>query len=104
MFQPVETHEFLLNFLAAGGVILSGTGYALGYAWARLRNRKILLAWAYGAYALLVGSVWLLVATAHLDGYWQLLAAVMLIGYFAAPRAIYRLCAETHAAGPPRHQ
>jgi len=53
---------------------------------------------AYAAYAVLAVSVWILTATAHLDGYWRTLAAAMLVGYCLAPRAIFRLCADTHAA------
>jgi hypothetical protein len=96
MIQPVELHDFLLTFFAAAGIILSGACYALLYAWARLSGRRSFLAWAYAAYAVLAVSVWVLAGTAHLDGYWRALAAAMLVGYFVAPRAIFRLCVATH--------
>jgi hypothetical protein len=98
MIQPVELQDFLLNFFAAAGIILCGACYALLYAWARLGGRRSFLGWAYAAYALLAVSVWILAETAHLEGYWRALAIAMLIGYFAAPRAIFRLCSATHAA------
>lgn len=98
MIQPVELQDFLLNFFAAAGIILCGACYALLYAWARLSGRRSFLAGAYAAYAVLAVSVWVLAETAHLEGYWRALAVTMLIGYFAAPRAIFRLCADTHVA------
>lgn len=98
MIQPVALQDFLLTFFASALVILSGAGYALLFAWARLRGRPAFLHWAYAAYAVLAGSVWILAGTAHLDGYWRALAALMLIGYFAAPRVIFRLCSATHDA------
>ena len=97
MIQPVELQDFFLNFFAAALVILAGAGYALLYAWAKVARRPGFMPWAYLAYAVLVIAVWLLAATAHLDGYWRVLTALMLIGYFAAPRAIFRLCAATHS-------
>ncbi len=98
MIHPVELQDFLLNFFAAALVILAGACYALCYAGAKLTRRPVLMRWAYGAYAVLVLAVWALADTAHLDGYWRLLTALMLVGYFAAPRAIFRLCADTHTA------
>jgi hypothetical protein len=98
MIQPVELHDFLLNFFSAAGIILSGACYALLYAWAGLSGRRAFLGWAYAAYAVLAASVWVLAETAHLEGYWRALALIMLIGYFAAPQAIFRLCSATHGA------
>lgn len=98
MIQPVELQDFVLNFFAAASIILSGACYALLYAFAKLAGRPAFRRWAYAAYAVLAVSVWILAETAHLEGYWRALAMAMLIGYFAAPRAIFRLCAATHAA------
>ncbi len=96
MIQPVELQDFMLNFFAAASIILGGACYALCYAWAKLARRPVYMRWAYAAYAVLAVSVWLLAETAHLEGYWRALAATMLIGYFAAPRAIFHLCSATH--------
>lgn len=98
MIQPVELQDFLLSFFAAAGIILSGACYALLYAWARLSGRRGFLGWAYAAYAVLAVAVWALAETAHLEGYWRALAGAMLIGYFVAPRAIFRLCSASHGA------
>lgn len=103
MIQPVELKDFLLTFFVSAGIILCGAGYALLYAWGRLRGRPALLRWALLAYALLAFCVLALMRTAHLDGYWTALTVMMLAGYFAVPRAIFRLCHDTHAIddGPP---
>ena len=69
-------------------------------AYARLGHRPAFRRGAILAYAVLAGCVLILMRTAHLDGYWATLTLVMLIGYFAAPRAIFRLCHVTHAGGP----
>lgn len=96
MIQPVDLKDFLLTFFVSAGIILSGAGYALLYAWGRLRGRPAFLRWALLAYAVLAFCVLTLMRTAHLDGYWATLALAMLVGYFAAPRAIFRLCHHTH--------
>ena len=101
MIQPVELQDFMLTFFAAAGVILGGACYALFYAWARLRQRPVFLRWALAAYTLLAACVFMLMRTAHLDGFWRGLTVTLLIGYFVAPRAIYRLCSATHDAEDP---
>ncbi len=101
MIQPVDLKDFLLTFFVSAGIILSGACYALCYAWGRLRRRPAFLRGALLAYAALAICVLTLMHTAHLDGGWSTLALLMLAGYFAAPRAIFRLCADTHAVGHP---
>jgi hypothetical protein len=98
MIQPVELQDFLLTFFVSALVILSGACYGLFYAWSKLAGKPGFLRWAYLAYAMLSASVLVLTRTAHLEGYWLALAIIMLLGYFLAPRAIFRLCAATHAA------
>ncbi len=98
MIQPVDLKDFLLTFFVSAGIILSGACYALFYAWARLRHRPAFLNWALLAYAVLAACVLTLMQTAHLDGSWRAIALLMLIGYFLAPRIIFRLCAATHDA------
>lgn len=99
MIQPVELQDFLLTFFVSAGIILSGACYALLYAWARLRQQRRFLYGAWLAYFVLTGCVFTLIRTAHLEGAWSSLALLMLVGYFAAPRAIFRLCHVTHTDG-----
>jgi hypothetical protein len=96
MIQPVDLQDFLLTFFVSAGVILSGACYALFFAWGRLRHDPRFLRWALLAYVVLAACVLTLMRTAHLDGTWSTLTLLMLVGYFAAPRAIFRLCHVTH--------
>ena len=96
MIQPVDLQDFLLTFFVSAGIILSGACYAMLFAWGRLRHNPRFLRWALLAYVLLVACVLTLMRTAHLDGAWSTLALLMLVGYFAAPRIIFRLCHVTH--------
>lgn len=98
MIEPVATTDLMTSVIAAALVILGGGGYALGYAWARLWRRPAVLVGAYAAFAVLVVAVWALARTAHLDGHWRHLSALMLLGYFLLPRVVFRLCTGTHAA------
>jgi hypothetical protein len=98
MIQPVDLKDFLLTFFVSAGIILSGACYALFYAWAKLRDRPMFLRWALLSYAVLAACAWSLMNTAHLVGYWRAITLFMLIGYFVAPRAIFRLCSATHEA------
>ena len=96
MIQPMDLQDFLLTFFVSAGIILTGTCYALFYAWGRLRHDPRFLRWALLAYAVLAACVLTLMRTAHLDGAWSTLTLLMLVGYFVAPRAIFRLCHVTH--------
>lgn len=96
MIQPVDLQDFLLTFFVSAGIILSGACYALFYAWGQLRHAPRFRNWALLAYAVLATCVLILMHTAHLDGAWSTLTLLMLVGYFAAPRAIFRLCHVTH--------
>ena len=98
MIDPVATQHIMAAAIAGAMIILFGALYALFFALARLRARPTLMLVAYGAYALLVVAVAVLAITLNLTGLWQLVAAVMVIGYFVAPRLIWHLCAGTHVA------
>lgn len=97
MIQPVELADFMATFFASAGVILGGAGYALLYAWARLKQQSGFWYGAFGFFALLAFCILILIKTAHLEGHWWLLAITMLLGYLVAPPAIFRLCQGTHA-------
>jgi len=96
MLQPVELKDFFLMFFSGATVIVAGGLYALLFAWSRVRGRPALMPWAYAAYAVLFGAVWMLAEAAHLDGGWRWLVVAMLAGYLLAPHAIWRLCTGTH--------
>ena len=96
MIDPVATHNILAAAVAGALVILFGALYALLFALARLKQRPAFMLWAYLSYTFLVGAVAVLSVTLNMHGFWQLVAAVMVVGYFIAPRLIWRLCAGTH--------
>lgn len=99
MIDPVEIQHLMASAAAGALVILFGAAYALCFAYSRLKKQPALMALALASYAALAGSVLVLSRTLHLTGFWQWVTAVMLVGYFAAPRLIWHLCAGTHVAG-----
>jgi hypothetical protein len=94
--------NILLGAVAAALIVLSGALYALFFALARLRESPGLGAMAWAAYAALVVCTGLLVRSLSLGGAWLIVIAVMLIGYLAAPYAIWHLSVGTHAPAPTR--
>lgn len=96
MIDPVEAGDIMRAMIAGALVIMAGAGYALLFAFGRLRSSRRLIAGALLFYALLAGAVLVLADALNLNGYWQVLVAVMLAGYFLAPRWIWSLCEGTH--------
>lgn len=88
--------NLLLATVSGGMVVVSGALYALLFAHARLRNRPRLMHSAYLSYFVLCTAVVVLIISLDFRGFWLLVAAVMLVGYFLAPHAIWRLCVATH--------
>ena len=98
MIDPVASQHIMAAAIAGAMIILFGAIYALVFALSRLQRRPGLMLWAYLAYAVLVAAVVVLTETLNLSGFWQAVSAVMVVGYFVAPRLIWHLCAGTHVA------
>jgi len=98
MIEPVAVNDIMAAAIAGALIILFGATYALLFAFSRLRGQGLLMIGAYTAYGLLAVSVFVLARTLNLEGFWQSISAVMLLGYFVAPRLIWNLCAGTHPA------
>ena len=81
---------------AAAGVVLCGAAYALLLALGRARNSMALRRGAWLAYGGVVLATAALGWALQLSGLWLVLVAVLLVAYFAAPRAIWRLSVATH--------
>ncbi len=96
MIEPVATQDLMAAAIAGALIVLFGALYALFFALARLQDNKKYLITAYAAYAVLVLAVVVLMRTLNMTGFWQLVAAVMIVGYFVAPRFVWRLCVSTH--------
>ncbi len=96
MIEPVALSNFFLSFFAAALIILTATVYVSLYAWAEIKNKQSLRYWAWFVYFLLLGCVTVFVQVMNLNGYWQIIAVMMAIGYWWMPRLILRLCIATH--------
>jgi hypothetical protein len=76
--------------------VVFGAVYAACFAFGRLFGKSSLVLIAYGCFALLMGTVYVLATSLHLDGIWNVMMVVMLLAYFLAPRMIWRLSTATH--------
>ena len=82
--------------LSAAAVVLCGAGYATLLALGRARGSAALCTAALVAYVGVVLAAAALCWALRLQGLWLLLVAVLLVGYFAVPRAVWRLSVATH--------
>ena len=96
MIDPVELQRIAVAALSAGGIVLFGATYAICLALGRLKSLSILRSLAYVAYLALVAVTALFAWAMNLSGGWAVLTVLLLIGYFVAPRAIWRLSVATH--------
>lgn len=94
--QPVEVADFMIAVIAGALVVMMGALYAVLFAFGRLWNKTILLALAYLSFLCLAASVLILARALNLEGSWQAITVALLIGYLAAPHAIWRLSVHTH--------
>lgn len=99
MIEPVELQNFFITFFSAAMVVIMGALYALLFAWSRLHKARGLMFLAYTAYAGLFASVMILANATNLEGYWQIIVVMMVVGYLLAPHGIWHLCVGTHASG-----
>lgn len=97
MEPSIELSGILWGTIAGATIVVAGGFYALFFALGRLRNSRAMMAISVLSYAALVLSTIVLARALNLTGFWLFVAAVMLTGYFFAPRAIWRLCVGTHA-------
>ena len=96
MVEPVVAQYILLAAMSGAMVVLFGAAYAMLFAWAKIKKDPRFMIIAYFAYFILLIFTVLLAYTLHLSGFWYLIVAVMIIGYFFAPYGIWRLCVGTH--------
>ena len=98
MIEPAELSNFFTIFFSSALVIVFGALYALLLAFSHLKNNRRYLYLAYVSYVGLITSVAVLASAANLVShiFWISVVALMLVGYFFAPRAIWHLCVATH--------
>lgn len=97
MVDPVAMDHILFAGLAGALVIIFGGLYALLFAFGKIRKARRLMIGAYVSYLCLFVSTLALAKFLNLDGTWQLVVLVMVVGYLLAPQAIWHLCVATHA-------
>lgn len=98
MYEPVELNDFMIAVIAGALVVMFGAFYAFGFAMAKLQKKRWIYVTAYGLFACLAASVYVLAQSLNLNGYWQSVSAAMLLGYLIAPQAIWKLSVGTHEA------
>lgn len=96
MIEPVQVQQLMIATLSAGAMVLFAACYALFLALGRFRSLRALRRVAGACYAAFVAFTATLAWALRLDGVWLALIGILLIGYYAAPRAIWRLSVATH--------
>ena len=94
--EPNDIPRLAAAGFSAAAVVLCGAAYALLLALGRARGSGVLRRASWFAYAGVVLATVALSWALHLRGAWLVLVGLLLIGYFAAPRAIWRLSVATH--------
>ncbi len=94
--EPVAIKSLASAALLGGGIVLLGACYAVFLALARLQTLRWANAAALASYAALAVCVVAFALVLELRGFWLLLIAIMLVGYFVAPRFIWRLSHVVH--------
>ncbi|MDX1569437.1 MAG: hypothetical protein R3200_03065 [Xanthomonadales bacterium] len=96
MTEPLGLQAILIGAMSGAGIVMFGACYALFFALGRLNRSRMYELAGLAGYALLAVCCYGLVRSLELEGFWIAVVAVMLIGYFVAPRAIWHLCVGTH--------
>jgi hypothetical protein len=87
----------LMGATISGAMIVTFGGFYAGFfALGRLRNSVMLIWLAHASYVVLAAASWGLATNLGLEGVWAYLVPCLLLGYFIAPRMIWRLCVATH--------
>lgn len=97
--DPGKIHTFAGAALVGGAMVLFGAGYAIFHALAGLSRSRLFARISLVSYAALAACALALVPLLDLEGWWLGLIAVLLIGYFVAPRFIWRLSLAVHGEG-----
>lgn len=100
MYEAVDIERIAGAALLGSAILVTGLGYAIFLALARLRGasrlRRIFNGVSLCSYALLVASVIAFSFVMNFTGWWFVLSGLMMCGYFVAPRFIWRLTEDMH--------
>ncbi len=97
MPDAIALQNLFMGTMAGAAIVLLGAFYALFFALSKIHRHRIAHIVSLLAYAGLAAATYVLVVALELSGFWLFVTAVMLIGYFVAPRLIWRLCVGVHA-------
>lgn len=105
MVDPDVIHRVAGAALVGGLIVLFGAGYAVLHALAGLTGSRRMAASSLASYACLAAATVALAVLLRLDGWWLALMALLLVGYFVAPRFIWRLTLAVHGeSATARHE
>ena len=104
MVEAVIAQDIMIATMSGALIVLFGAIYALLYAWSKLQKNNNLMLASYVAFILFVIAVMTLAKALNLDGFWSVVVAMMIVGYFMAPRGIWYLCVGTHKAEQAHHE
>ena len=96
MIDPVEVQQIALAAILSGAIIFFGAAYGIFYALSRLNNKVQFMRYAYAFYGGLALSTVGMANVLNLTGWWLTLVVTLLVGYFIAPRFIWRLSEDVH--------
>lgn len=95
--DPVQAQQLAAASGAAAAVVLFGALYAVFFALSRLRGQAAFGRLALISYALLAVAAIALGIILEVRGLWAVLIVTLLVGYYVAPRLIWRLNLAVHA-------
>jgi hypothetical protein len=98
VIEPVYLGNFFIVFLTSALTLLFGAVYALLFTFAKIKGNKNYFYAAYFSYGALSMCIFSLAFCANLvkQPFWIFVVGLMMIGYFFAPQAIWKLCVATH--------
>ena len=98
MIDPVHLSNFFIVFLTSALILLFGAVYALLFTFAKIKGNRNYFYAAYFSYGALSICIFSLAFSANLvkQPFWIFVVGLMMIGYFFAPQAIWKLCVATH--------
>jgi hypothetical protein len=103
MIDPVDAQQIATAAILAGAIVFFGTVYAVFYALAMLSRSRRLLRFAYAGYLCLFAATIALAVVLQLYGWWLSIVVALTLGYFIAPRLIWRLSVAVHEEEPVDH-
>lgn len=101
MIDPYAIHQIAGAALLGGAMVLFGAGYAIFHALSGLSGSRQMAIISLLCYVFLGACAAGLATLLELDGWWLGLIALLLVGYFVAPRFIWRLSLAVHGDETP---